>query len=105
MKREMDDLMRTCLEILAPAYVSPRKQWQLDIEQSIVDFNPDCEEAKEMLDALTTALGNRIGSCRMVVVDEEAKALRIAIGEAEPCELSQEDLRYDARVQEELDAR
>lgn len=101
--KEMDNLMKTCLEILSPQYVSPRKQRQLDLEQDIVDFEPDCDEAKELLDALVAALGNKIGVHRMVVVDEEARALRIAIGEAEPCEISEEDLKYDARVQETLD--
>ena len=76
---------------------------QIAIEQAIVSFAPDFDEAKGLIDALTASLAARFGNARMVVVEEEAKALKVAMDEAAPCEISPEDLRYDARMQEEID--
>lgn len=83
--------------------IDARLAEQLEIEQSILDFHPDYDEACALLDALIAALGNRVGKYRLTVVDEEAKALRTAIKEAEPCELSEADLAYDLDVQRMVD--
>jgi hypothetical protein len=76
---------------------------QMELEQALLDFHPDYDEACEILDSLIAALGNRIGHGRMAVVQEEAAALRIAIKEAEPCELSEADLAYELDVQRKVD--
>lgn len=76
---------------------------QLQLEQAILDFHPDYEEACELLDSLIAALGNRVGQYRLTVVDEEAAALKTAIREAEPCEISEADLAYDLEVQRVVD--
>lgn len=94
LKPAMDELMSVIHETLQHPR-SPRLGVQLDIEQSILDFNPDLNEATEFLDSIIAALGQRYPSDRLVVVEEEAKALRIAMNEAEPCEITKDDMKAD----------
>ncbi len=60
---------------------------QLDLEKSLADFQPDYEEACELLDALIAGLGHKVGEHRLNVVNEELEALKTAIRESQPYEL------------------
>lgn len=81
----------------------PRLRKQLAVEQAIVSFNPDLVEAQEILDALLGSLKARFPAHQLVVVEEEASALRIALGEAQPYEPSDEDRKYNDHVYDQMD--
>lgn len=55
----------------------------LPIEQAIVSSRPDCNEALELLDAITAALKLRYGETGMDEVFHEAKQLRDALSKAD----------------------
>lgn len=55
----------------------------LPLEQAIVDTRPDCNEAMELLDAITAALKLRYGEIGMDEVFEEARRLRNALDKAD----------------------
>jgi len=88
------ELMSVLYDIAVPTAKPPRFKKQLDLEQAIVSFAPDFTEAQELLDALIGALKSRYRSDQLMVVEEEAKALRTALDEAQPVEMSAEDEAY-----------
>lgn len=91
----MDGLLQICHEILIPAKRPARLDHQLAVETAIRTFSPDLIEASELMDAVIGALKARYTADRLVVVEEEARALKIALGEAQPQEITKEDLRFD----------
>jgi hypothetical protein len=80
-------------EVLAPR--QGRLSRQLALETAIVSFNPDLIEASELLDSIMAALNNRYRSDQLIVVEEEMRALKVALAEAQPYEPSPEDLAWD----------
>ena len=90
----MNDIHKIAAEILNPHKNPPRLDRQLAIESAIVRFSPDFHEAKEILDAIISALQQKYRSDWLVVVEEEAKALKIAFEEAEPIEPDPADEAY-----------
>jgi hypothetical protein len=85
-----------------------RFDWQRSIEESIVAFNPDANEAMEILDALRAGLADRYHRVLLTDVEHEAKQLREALDELDTkcCSLSPEDEAYDAfRAQQDCDGR
>ena len=98
----MNDLTQVCRQILCAGH-NPRLDKQLNVEQAIIDFLPDLGEASEILDAVIAALNLRYRSDQLMVVEEEARALKVALKEAEPYEFSEEDADYDDHVQRQID--
>ena len=85
------------------AQKTPRFQKQIDLEQAIVSFNADLQEAQELLDAFLGALKSRYPAHQLVMVEEEGAALRIALEEAIPYEPSEEDRKYTDHVHDKMD--
>jgi hypothetical protein len=102
MSAQVHDLVAVCKEILGPR--QPRIGRQLELEAAIVAFNADLIEASELLDSISAALHNRYAADRLLVVDEEMRALKVALAEAQPYEPSKEDEAYaEWRARRECD--
>ena len=70
-----------------------RSDWQKKIEEAIVAFNGDANEALELLDALTAALKNRYDEGQLSDVLHESQQLREALSELDTAqEPSLEDI-------------
>lgn len=93
MSAQVHDLLAVCKEILGPR--QPRIGRQLELEAAIVAFNADLIEASELLDSIMAALNHRYSADRLLVVEEEMRALKVALAEAQPYEPSPEDLAWD----------
>ena len=77
-----------------------RFDWQKQIEEAIVAFNGDANEAMELLDALLAALKNRYDEGQLTDVIQECASLRGALDELDNGELTAEDIKVILADQE-----